>query len=70
MQRMPKILCISGMVIAALVGLLFLVNLIIPLVLNNAWAPFKGASMMLDIVFVLCAAGLGYISWQTYKEQP
>jgi hypothetical protein len=31
--------------------------------------PFKRASPLMDIVFVLCAAALGYMSWTTLKEQ-
>ena len=26
------------------------------------------ASIMMDIAFVLCSAGLGYLSWITWKE--
>jgi hypothetical protein len=65
--RMPKALCISGMSIAIVLLVLFswdLVSFVSP-----AWAPFKGASKTIDIAFILCSAGLGYISWTTWKEQ-
>lgn len=59
---MPKALCLAGMVIAIVVLVLFLLDLIIGF-------PFEGAEKLLDIVFVVCAAGLGFISWTTFREQ-
>ena len=60
---MPKALSIGGMVIAVLIFLLFAVDLALAF-------PFGRSSMMMDIVFVLCSAGLGYLSYITFKEQP
>ena len=60
---MPKALSISGMVIAVLIFLLFTLDLALGF-------PFQRSSMMMDIVFVLCSLGLGYLSWATFKEQP
>ena len=60
---MPKALSISGMVIAVLIFLLFVLDLALKF-------PFQRSSMMMDIVFVLCSLGLGYLSWIVYKEQP
>lgn len=63
--RMPKALCITGLSIAVVLFVLFLWDLVVP-----AWlAPFKGASLLMDIAFILSAAGLGYLSWTTWKEQ-
>ena len=59
---MPKALCIIGMVVAILVLILFSLDLAIAL-------PFARASMTLDIVFVISAAVLAYLSWTTLKEQ-
>ena len=61
---MPKALCISGMVIAALIFIIFLTDLVLP----SSWAPFMKASVLMDIVFILCAGGLGYLSWATWKD--
>lgn len=58
---MPKVLCMTGMVIAILILVLFLLDLAVAF-------PFKRVSMLMDVVFVLCAAGLGYISWSTLRE--
>jgi hypothetical protein len=62
---MPKALCWAGMVIAILVMLLFLFDLVVP----ASMAPFKKSSVVLDVLFVLCAGVLGYLSWSTLKEQ-
>jgi len=62
---MPKALCLMGMVVSILVFLIFLLDLVLPV----DWAFFKKASVMLDIIFALCAGGLGYLSWLTLKEQ-
>jgi len=69
---MPKALCITGMAIAGLLLTVFLLDLLLPFVLPQdlIWlAPFKGASMMMDLVFSVCAGALGFLSWLTYKEQ-
>lgn len=59
---MPKALCLTGMVIAIVVFLLFLLDLIIKV-------PFQRANPIMDVVFVLCAATLAFISWTTFREQ-
>lgn len=66
---MPKALCITGMVIAILIFIIFLTDFLLALIGAWSWAPFKGASWMMDIVFVICAGGIGYLSWKTFKEQ-
>jgi hypothetical protein len=58
---MPKALCITGMVVAILVFLLFLVDLAIAM-------PFDRASMSLDVVFIISSLALAYMSWSTLKE--
>ncbi len=59
---MPKALCITGMVVAILVLILFLIDLAVGV-------PFKRASTTLDVVFMISAAILAYMSWTTLKEQ-
>ena len=68
-RRMPKALCMAGMVIAILVFILFLLDLIFGLVGPEWLAPFRNASRLMDIAFVICAAGLGVLSWLTFREQ-
>lgn len=59
---MPKVLCMAGMVIAILILVLFLLDLALTF-------PFKRFSLLMDITFVGCALGLGYLSWSTWREQ-
>ena len=67
---MAKGMCISGLVIAALIMLVFLVDLLAGMSEGTKFlAPFKGANPTLDIVLILCAAALGYMSWSTFREQ-
>ena len=68
-MAMAKGLCWAGIFIAGLVMLVFLTDLIAGLVGLDALGFFRGASRMMDIVFVICAAGLGYLAWSTLQEQ-
>ena len=62
---MPKALCITGLSIAVVLFVIFLWDLLVPTWLT----PFKKASVLMDISFILSSAGLGYLSWTTWKEQ-
>ncbi|MGE0757293.1 MAG: hypothetical protein AB7O38_09745 [Pirellulaceae bacterium] len=62
---MPKALCWTGLVIAVLVLALFSFDLVAP----ANMAPFQKSSVMLDILFILCAVALIYVGWTTLKEQ-
>lgn len=65
---MPKVLCLIAMFIAILILILFLSDLILGFV-DSTFAPFRMASMTMDIVFSVCSAALAYLSWITFKEQ-
>jgi len=58
---MPKALTIAGIVVAALIALLFTVDLAI------GW-PFQRSMIVTDVLSILCAIGLGYASWSTMRE--
>ena len=58
---MPRVLTIAGMAIAALLFLMFGLDLALKL-------PFGRASFAMDLAFLNCAAILGYMSWNTYRE--
>ncbi len=65
---MPKALCFIGMVVAVLLLLFFGLDAITAMLLDSGF-PFGGVSMTMDILFVICAGMLAYISWTTYREQ-
>ena len=62
---MPKALCLSGMVVAILIAILFLFDLVAP----SSLAPFRKASILMDVALLICAVMLGIISWMTFREQ-
>lgn len=62
---MPKALCISGMVVAVLLLLLFGLDLM-------AGFPFGGAEQtgyFMHVGFIVSSAILGYLSWSAWREQ-
>ncbi len=65
---MPKALCLTAMVISILVFVLFFLDLVLGSMAPSV-APFKGANVMIDIVFTICAAVLGFLSFMTFREQ-
>ncbi len=59
---MPRVLTIVGMSVAGLLLLLFGMDLAVGI-------PFSKASVMMDVMFLVSAGMLGYMSWTTYREQ-
>ena len=59
---MPKALSFVGIVVSALLLLVFGLDL-------AAGIPFKGANSMMNISFIVLSAALGYLSWTTLREQ-
>ncbi len=62
---MPKALCMSGMAVAILIAMLFIFDLVAPV----AMAPFRRASVLMDVAMLVCAVMLGVASWLTFREQ-
>lgn len=60
---MAKALTFGGMAVAGLSLLAFALDLVIGI-------PFGGENMLIDIGFILCAAILGYLSWNAFRELP
>ena len=59
---MPKIMTLIGLILSALIVLVFAIDLAIGF-------PFMKASMLMDIAFIICGGVLGYLSWATNREQ-
>ena len=59
---MPKALCIAGIVIAALLFLVFGIDLAVKF-------PFGGADLLMDGAFMVSSLILAYLSWSTWREQ-
>ncbi|MCC6492470.1 MAG: hypothetical protein IT424_05560 [Pirellulales bacterium] len=58
---MSKAMTIAGMVVAGLVGLIFLLDLIVGM-------PFGKANLVMDVGALVCAAILGYLSWDALRD--
>lgn len=58
---MSKALTIVGMVVAGLVGLVFILDLALSI-------PFDRASILMDVGAVISAGLLGYLSWDAMRD--
>jgi hypothetical protein len=58
---MAKGLTITAIVVAVLLLLLFGLDLAIAF-------PFKKQSLLIDVAFVICALGLAFLGWTTWRE--
>jgi hypothetical protein len=58
---MSKAMTIVGMVVAGLVGLLFMLDLAVGI-------PFSKASLLMDVGGMIAALLLGYLSWDAMKD--
>ena len=65
---MPKALCYIGLAVAAVLLVVFGLELATAFILDEAF-PFRGISLQMDIGFVFSAGVLGYLSWATLREQ-
>ncbi|MFM2014447.1 MAG: hypothetical protein RLZZ396_3231 [Planctomycetota bacterium] len=63
---MPRILCLLGLVVAGLIGLLFLVDLIMSF--TGSGGIFSYPSLLMDIAFIVASGMLGYLAWSAFKE--
>ena len=66
---MPKALCLIGMVISILVFLIFLLDLVLGVSGMLNMAPFRMASVTMDVLFMVSAAALTVMAWMTFREQ-
>jgi hypothetical protein len=68
---MPKVLCIAGAVVAILLALVFVLDM-------SIGYPFRMPSgkdfmesfwiRLPEVVMIVCAGVLGYLSWATYRQ--
>ncbi len=65
---MPKILCLTGLVVSGLIALIFFMDLAFGLMGMLTLAPFKLTSVLLDIVLLVSSVVLGYLSWTSFRE--
>lgn len=63
MSDAPKKMVIGSMVVAGLVAAAAIADLVIGV-------PFSGSThtKLMDILFIVCAAIVGYLSWDAYRD--
>ena len=63
MSDAPKKMVVASMVVAALVGLAAIADLTIG-------KPFSGSehTFLMDILFIVAAAIVGYLAWDAYRD--
>ena len=66
---MPKALCIFSLVVSGILALVFLLDAVLGFTGSTNLAPFGGNSLLVDIVFIVLAGLLGFMSWTTFREQ-
>ncbi len=60
-SSMPKALTIAGMVVSGLLFVLFALD-------AATGIPFRKASLLVDVGFILCSLMLAYMSWSAYRD--
>lgn len=66
---MPKALCLTSLAVAAVVILLFLSDLVLALAGMADASLLRGASLLMDIAFVIVGGIVAAMSWLTFREQ-
>jgi hypothetical protein len=60
-RMLPNWLVLGSVIVAAIVAFLFLMDLFLSI-------PFGRPSTLADILFVLSAAAILYLGWETYRD--
>ena len=63
MKDLPKRAVIASMVVAVVVAVAAIADMVVGV-------PFSGTShtFMMDILFVVCSAIVGYLAWDAYRD--
>lgn len=65
---MPKALSLISLVIAVIIVVLFLTDAAMGMLGMQTSAPLRGASLLMDLIFILAGAALIFMSWSTWRE--
>jgi len=66
---MPKALCMTSLVVAVIIVVLFLADAVMGLIGMSAMAPLRSANLLMDITFIITGSILAYMSFVTWREQ-
>lgn len=66
---MPKALCLISLVASILIAVLFIADAAMGMMGMEDVAPMGSANLTMNIVFIILAAIMIFMSWKTYREQ-
>jgi len=66
---MPKALCLTSLVVAVIIVVLFLADAVMGIMGMATMAPLRGANLLMDITFILTGSALATMSYITWRDQ-
>jgi hypothetical protein len=66
---MPKALCLTSLVVAVIIVVLFLADAVMGFMGMEAMAPLRSANKLMDFAFIILGLLLAYMSFVTWREQ-
>ncbi|MGV3485116.1 MAG: hypothetical protein ACO1RT_11925 [Planctomycetaceae bacterium] len=66
---MPKALCLTSLVVAVIIVVLFLADAVMGFMGMATVAPLRSANLLMDITFIITGSILAFMSWATWREQ-
>jgi hypothetical protein len=66
---MPKALCLTSLVVAVIIVVIFLADAIMGFMGMSTVAPLRSANLLMSITFIITGSILAYMSFVTWREQ-
>ena len=66
---MPKALCLISLVASILIAVLYIADAALGMFGMEDLAPMGAANLTMNIVFIVLAAVMIFLSWTTYRQQ-
>lgn len=66
---MPKALCLISLVASILIAVLFIADAAMGMLGMEKLAPMGATNLTMNIVFIVLAAVMIFLSWTTYRDQ-
>jgi hypothetical protein len=66
---MPKALCLTSLVVAIIIVVLFLADAVMGFMGMATMAPLRSANLLMDLTFIILGSVLAYMSFVTWREQ-
>ena len=66
---MPKALCLTSLVVAVIIVVLFLADAAMGFMGMAPIAPLRSANLLMDLTFIVTGSILAFMSYVTWREQ-